>query len=596
MKSSLAILILATASLSFAQDAAPDRVALGKQMDAMTDKDWRPGVAFGQKLADLPSPIGYEILRDHWTKGASVQARQQMFKGFVFNDHPDTVRVLNLGATDTELELQNWSFTYLKEIAFTDFAANYADYKAWYAKYAEMPLKQVIRENATRFVADARKADPKERASMLKILGSVRVKSNDLAIPGALDLAADILRSEVATQDEAQAARVLAQMATPTEAFYRQSVLPAARGKNPANVSTAYMLLGEAPGKWATDELLALLREATAKPGGIERAGFGLGMALGQRKDPRAIPTVIGVIEAHNAYESVYGLGYFALTPITGVSYDGTHDGAWWRKWWNENRERLPVEIRNAEIPTLKIAAKPDPNTTVPDEEDVADVPGTEILGGDNRDMRAFLAGPLGKAPKNGYRLLVVLPGGDGGPDFFPFLKRVAKNALPDDMLLLQLVAKKWSDDEKRVVWPQARLNPEKATFLTEEFVTKAIDAVAKKHKIDREHVYACGWSSGGPGVWATLLKEGSPLKGAFVAMSVYQPQILPPAANAKGKRVYILHSPEDFIPIKMAENARDTLKAAGATVEYATYEGGHGWHGDIFGYFRAAAAFLTRR
>jgi predicted esterase len=596
MKSLLATLILASVSLSFAQDNVPDRAALGRQMDAMTAKDWRPGVAFGDKLAALPSPIGYEILREHWTKGASVDARKQMFKGFVFSNHPDTLRVLHLGATDAQMELQNWSFTYLKDIAFKDFATDFASYKAWYAKYNAMPLKQVVLENATRLVAEARQAPPEARGGILKVLSTANLKFKDLSVPGALELATDILGSDSAGQDEARAAQLLVQMTTPKEAFYRHTVVPAARSKSPAVVSSALVLLSEAPGKWVTDELLTLLKETAAKPGGIERVGFNLGSALGDRKDPRAIPTVIGVIDAHNDYESVYGLGYFALYPLTGVSYDPSHNGAWWRKWWNDNRERLPAEIRDAEIPTIKIAVKPDPNKEVPDEEDVADIPGTEVLADGSRDMRALLAGPRGEAPKDGYQLLIVLPGGDGSAEFFPFLKRVAKHSLPKDMLLLQLVAKKWSDSEDRVVWPQTRMNPQKATFLTEEFVQKAIDAVAKKHKLNREHVYACGWSSGGPGVWATLLKEGSPLKGAFVAMSVYVPQVLPPAVNAKGKRVYILHSKEDFIPIKMAEQARDALKSAGATVEYATYEGGHGWHGDVFGYFRNAVEFLTKR
>jgi len=47
------------------------------------------------------------------------------------------------------------------------------------------------------------------------------------------------------------------------------------------------------------------------------------------------------------------------------------------------------------------------------------------------------------------------------------------------------------------------------------------------------------------------------------------------------------LHSPQDFIPIKMAEKARETLQAQGARVEFKTYEGGHGWHGDVFGMIR---------
>lgn len=595
MKTLLAALLLATASLASAQETTVDRDALGKRMNAMTAKDWRPGVAFGDTLADLPSPIGFEILRDYWKGGASVEARQQMFKGFVFNGHPDTVRVLHLGATDPDLNMQNWAFTYLKDIAFTNFAEDYRSYAPWYAKYGNMPLKQIVRENAARFIREARSGSPEERAKKLENFPSVTIKVDGVNLPEALDLAKEILTSPNATQAEARSVSVLLKLAKPDEAYFRAYVVPAMRSKNRALAGAAIGAMGKAPGAWVTDELLTALRDAVAVPGRVDSLGFELGMALGERKDPRSIPTVIAAIAAHNAYDSIYGLGYFALSPLTGVDYQGTHDGAWWKDWWSKNRERMPEEIRNQDLPTLTVASKADADKEVPDDEDVADIPGTEILGGGSRDMRAFLAGPVGPVPTNGYRLLVVMPGGDGSAAFFPFLKRVVKNSLPQDTLLVQLVAKKWSEDENRVVWPHAKLNPQKATFLTEEFVSKGIDGVAKKHKIDRKQVYACGWSSGGPAVWATLLQKNSPFQGAFVAMSVFHPQYVPPVENAKGKRVFILHSPEDFIPIKMAETARDQLRQAGATVEYATYEGGHGWHGDVFRYFREATIFLRK-
>jgi hypothetical protein len=37
----------------------------------------------------------------------------------------------------------------------------------------------------------------------------------------------------------------------------------------------------------------------------------------------------------------VYGVGYFGLTPLTGVQYHESHDGAWWRQWWEKNKTRF---------------------------------------------------------------------------------------------------------------------------------------------------------------------------------------------------------------------------------------------------------------
>jgi predicted esterase len=78
--------------------------------------------------------------------------------------------------------------------------------------------------------------------------------------------------------------------------------------------------------------------------------------------------------------------------------------------------------------------------------------------------------------------------------------------------------------------------------------------------------------------------------------MSVFKPQVLSNLAAAKGRLYYLLHSPQDFIPIKMAEKARETLRGNGARVELKTYEGGHGWRGDVFGMIRQGLAWLDEQ
>ncbi|MGV3616188.1 MAG: hypothetical protein ACO1SV_12710 [Fimbriimonas sp.] len=358
MKLPLAILAFASVALSAAQQAAPvDRDAYARKMNAMTAKEWRPGVGFGDQLAELPSPIGFEILRDNWSKGASVEARQQMFKGFVFNNHPDTLRVLNLGATDPDLQMQKWAFTYLKKYAFIDFSEDYRGYKDWFAKYGNRSLKAVVQENAVRFISDVRNVEGAARDHKLEMLNSGGIVEG-VSVPSALDLAREILNDGRASQAEARAVRTLLQMATPSETYYRQTVLPAIRSGNSEIASTALDAMGKAPVAWATDELLKFLKEIIVDGEKVQRYGFTIGMALGERKDPRAVPTVIAAIEAHNEYDTVYGLGYFALAPITGVSYGGTHDGAWWKEWWASNRTRFPAEMQKVEIPALPRSRK----------------------------------------------------------------------------------------------------------------------------------------------------------------------------------------------------------------------------------------------
>ena len=88
-----------------------------------------------------------------------------------------------------------------------------------------------------------------------------------------------------------------------------------------------------------------------------------------------------------------------------------------------------------------------------------------------------------------------------------------------------------------------------------------------------------------------------SEIKGSFVAMSVFKPKELSRLSNAKGHRYYIYHSPEDKVcPLHMAEEAKERLSDEGADVEFASYEGGHGWHGNIFVALRTGLEWLARR
>jgi hypothetical protein len=79
----------------------------------------------------------------------------------------------------------------------------------------------------------------------------------------------------------------------------------------------------------------------------------GIGKAFADAGDPRAIPLLIGVIAADNSYPSVYGVGYFGLRKLTGVDYAESHDGAWWRQWWDANKMTYPAEAQASEIPDL---------------------------------------------------------------------------------------------------------------------------------------------------------------------------------------------------------------------------------------------------
>lgn len=210
--------------------------------------------------------------------------------------------------------------------------------------------------------------------------------------------------------------------------------------------------------------------------------------------------------------------------------------------------------------------------------------------------LRYFLIAAEGKlqTPERGYKLLIVMPGGDGSADFLPFVQNIYKNVLDERYLLIQLVAPKWNE-EQQIVWPTARDKVRGKEASVEDFVTAVVEDVRKRSRIDDRHVYTLSWSSGGPAAYAASLTNDTPVTGSFVAMSVFKPNQLPGLSKrAKDQRYYILHSQEDKVcPYRMAVSARDTLRDAGAKVEFAEYEGGHGWHGDVFGNLRKGVDWL---
>lgn len=206
------------------------------------------------------------------------------------------------------------------------------------------------------------------------------------------------------------------------------------------------------------------------------------------------------------------------------------------------------------------------------------EVASLDLRAAGDPNMRYFLI-TGGERPEGGYKLLVVLPGGDGSEDFNPFVERLAQHWLPPGYLVAQLVAPEWSSGQfERLVWPTATNPLEEAEFTTEAFIDAVVDEVNEREQINAGHVYVLGWSSGGPPAYAATLMKDSRVRGAFILASVFKPDFLPDLAGADEKPFFILHSPEDFIPIAMAEKARDELQAHGATTFLETYPDGHGW------------------
>lgn len=228
---------------------------------------------------------------------------------------------------------------------------------------------------------------------------------------------------------------------------------------------------------------------------------------------------------------------------------------------------------------------------------DVAEMKVQDLRAGGDDMKRYFVIHRPVEPPKDGWRTLFVLPGGSGDAQSQPFVTRIAKNALPEGYLVVQLVAPVWTPQQaQKIVWPSAKSGVREMKFSTAEFFLAVRSELAKAHKLDPRYSFTLTWSSSGMSGYEFSLLPKSGITGTFVAMSIFKPAMLPPLSAAKGHPYFLYHSPQDFSPIAQAEAARDALTKAGAIVEFQTYEGGHGWLGNIFGEIRKGIDWLEQQ
>src|SRR5262249_17530260 len=163
--------------------------------------------------------------------------------------------------------------------------------------------------------------------------------------------------------------------------------------------------------------------------------------------------------------------------------------------------------------------------------------------GGDDH-QRYFLLGPKNKKlPAAGFKLLLILPGGDGSADFAAFCKRIYKNSLGDDYVAAELIAPHWTDKQaKEYVWPTRKSKVAGMKVSVEEFAEAVVKDIRGKYKIDPHHVYTLSWSSGGPAAYAISMQKTTAVTGSFIAMSVFHKSELT-LANAKSREYYLLQS-----------------------------------------------------
>jgi len=576
-----------------------------EELVGSTDENQHWIVAFknADKINQLPRGQAIEAMKRTWAELKSVHAKQQFLKSINVSDSPDTHLGLHLGMQDESPQVNSWACIFLTDIALFDVAAHRERYEVWYEEHKHFSTGEAILSQLRKVEADVKKAiqhdDYQSAANRIgKIIRRTSrfelITENEELARQARGMSFSFMAIEIINQTKVnlKSRRSVAYLLKriPLEAsFVREQIVPILPTVDTGLLSVLAGVIAQQPGEWATDALFDEMRRQLAA--GVNPYKSDIPESVAERDDPAAIPLMIAWIDADNTYDTIYGVGHFGLGILTGVEYDKSHDGMWWRKWWDENKDRYKLSDDEKKIPSVKLVAKPKQaaEKVVP------------FKAGDNPKMRYLLhASPDANPDFEGkMNLLLVMPGGDGDSDFAPFVKNIAENCLPENWVIAQLIAPIWDEQQmNKLVWPTETNPYDKMKFSTEAFAKSVITDFRKRWTPGVDQVHMLAWSSGGPAAYACLLNEDrsseTAIDGALIAMSVYKPNQLPKLDTAKGKKLYLLHSPDDFIKMWFPELAIKQFSAAGAKTKLTTYAGGHGWHGDLFGNIRKGIEWLS--
>jgi hypothetical protein len=268
--------------------------------------------------------------------------------------------------------VQVWVLQFLNGLALQDFSEDFRAYKAWFEAHRGRPVAEAVAASARRFAIEAAhsvKSGARKRVQWLATHQNTFQQFPE-ARRAALDagLARTLARWAAGAADGSpqediilavQAVYALNQL-RPGETELRRVLVPLLAQDTPPNVrGAAISALGVPANAWAIDVLFDLLKEGLEEdgPARLQTARQAAG-ALANIGDARVIPRMIALLVAHDGPRAITDVAAYGLGRLTGVPFDLSHDGAWWRAWWEKNREKYPEPARSLEIPDLPKAPK----------------------------------------------------------------------------------------------------------------------------------------------------------------------------------------------------------------------------------------------
>ncbi len=326
--------------------------------------DARHGLAVARALLEQLDPAeAVRVLGEIWSDLSDGHKSRVLEAVAGAPGHPGVLTVMHWGATDGALGVQNEAFSHLASYAFQSFSDDYDAYLAWHARWGDRPPGEVLEANAREFVARLHGRSPAELADVLRDFNRLDLR---VGIGLGIDVAAvlreagvlRVVESWLTSEDRDTLRRAFRWAASlePGEAWMRQHMLPlvtASQTGVDARAAAAMRALGSPDNAWAVPAIVDYLgRVVPLTKDDTPHDGVWSGAsALAGIGDPSVIPVLIGHIVANPCYDTVYGIGYFGLGKLTGVSWDESHDAEWWVEWWDKNLQRFPPHVQAIPIP-----------------------------------------------------------------------------------------------------------------------------------------------------------------------------------------------------------------------------------------------------
>ena len=596
----------------------PPNEALLKRLTENTQPDSRSAQVFD--AFDAAAKV--DFLRDHWKAIRSDSARLNLLNnamrsaGAADRNNPETLglngrllELFDLGIGDAVPN--NQAVTLNSIVMLTgNRLKSAAEYAAWRPAQTGKSNAALLREGCAalaKWIAEAKPNDLTAPLNIALILSRARTPSDMGGRRVGAESGEKILQVRRAALNDSgvttQIVGLLIAASNPlTQArsiAYLQSVKPNAAlalaeptvrkiveaelaKKNGMNAElVAGVTLYDTP--WATDDLLNRLQKRYD-----EYAAYILLPLVTQKADPRAIPTLISLLDFAEMGDGLYEQAENALHALTKLPQNAPSDVHAWVAWWEKQKASYPAEVRALPYPRIGRSAGRPRTYSLPQE-----VREVRFKGHPQNGYWRITSGYLATLP-TAPQTAVYVPGGASAelteaqkPGLLIVLTNSAadivkqrkywldfdRSALKGRYVIALIAPPKLKNS--KTLWPLRAANGADAGQTAQGLTAATIEDLLATIPLSKTRRYCLGIGEGGLAALACALSPSLGLSGIVADTAPFRSADLPPLTNAKGKRIALLRDESSrALPQFIQTVTQQTLTKAGAVLHAANYDG----------------------